>query len=70
MTIARGYRFGNFKPSVVTVTALEGIMRASGIKPPTEEEERAKSVDPYAKRELSPPGATPQPVVPPAPGCW
>lgn len=69
LTIARGYRFGNFKPSAATVTSVEGIMRASGNKPPTEEEERAKSVDPYAKGDHSPPSATPQPVAPAPPGC-
>ncbi len=49
LTIARGYRFGNFKPSPVTVAAVETIMLAEGVRPPTEEEEDAKAVDIYAK---------------------
>ena len=60
LTIARGYRFGNFKPSPVTVAAVERIMRAEGITSPTEEEERAKSVDPYAKPEPAAPQTPPQ----------
>ena len=48
LTIARGYRFGNFKPSPVTVEALEGVMLAAGIRPPTEQEENAKGFDIYA----------------------
>jgi ankyrin repeat protein len=31
LTIARGYRFGNYKPSPVTVEAIEKIMRAAGV---------------------------------------
>jgi ankyrin repeat protein len=31
MTIAQGYRFGNFKPSVVTVDALTRVMAAAGV---------------------------------------
>ncbi len=49
LTIARGYRFGNFKPSPVTVAAIETIMLGEGVRPPTEEEEDAKAVDIYAK---------------------
>ena len=49
LTIARGYRFGNFKPSPVTVAAIETIMLGEGFRPPTEEEEDAKAVDIYAK---------------------
>ena len=49
LTIARGYRFGNFKPSPVTVAAVETIMLGEGVRPPTEEEEDAKAVDIYAK---------------------
>jgi len=48
LTIARGYRFGNFKPSQVTVDAIEGVMVAAGIRPPTEQEEKAKAFDIYA----------------------
>jgi ankyrin repeat protein len=49
LTIARGYRFGNFKPSPVTIAAIETIMLGEGVRPPTEEEEGAKAVDIYAK---------------------
>ena len=49
LSIARGYRFGNFKPSPVTVAAIEEVMLAAGVSPPTEEEENAKAVDIYAK---------------------
>ena len=50
LTIARGYRFGNYKPSPVTVAAVEGVMLAAGVIPPTEAEERARAVDPYAPK--------------------
>jgi ankyrin repeat protein len=48
LTIARGYRFGNFKPSPVTVEAVEKVMLSAGIIPPTEKEENAKAFDIYA----------------------
>lgn len=48
LTIARGYRFGNFKPSPVTVAAIEETMLSAGIRPPTEKEEQAKAFDIYA----------------------
>jgi hypothetical protein len=48
LTIARGYRFGNFKPSAVTVAALEQVMLAAGVTPPSEKEENAKAYDIYA----------------------
>jgi uncharacterized protein len=48
LTIARGYRFGNFKPSAVTVAALEPVMLAAGVTPPSEKEENAKGYDIYA----------------------
>jgi uncharacterized protein len=48
LTIARGYRFGNFKPSAVTVTALEQVMLAAGVIPPSEKDENAKGYDIYA----------------------
>jgi ankyrin repeat protein len=48
LTIARGYRFGNFKPSTVTVEAIEQVMVAAGIVPPSEKEENAKGYDIYA----------------------
>ncbi len=48
LTIARGYRFGNFKPSAVTVAALEQVMLSAGVIPPSEKEENAKGFDIYA----------------------
>ena len=48
LTIARGYRFGNFKPSDVTVAALVEVMVAAGVVPPDEKEENAKGYDIYA----------------------
>jgi hypothetical protein len=48
LTIARGYRFGNYKPSPVTVEAIESVMLSAGIKPPSEKEEQAKGYDIYA----------------------
>ena len=48
LTIARGYRFGNFKPSAVTVSALEQVMIAAGVIPPSEKDENAKGYDIYA----------------------
>ena len=71
LTIARGYRFGNFKPSAVTVAALEQVMTAAGVVPPSEKEENAKGYDIYApenQQRRQAPGprtpatpATPQP---------
>ena len=60
LTIARGYRFGNFKPSPVTIAAVETIMLGEGVRPPTEEEEDAKAVDIYAKPASKPPEAEPK----------
>ncbi len=60
LTIARGYRFGNFKPSPVTVAAIETIMLAEGVRLPTEEEEGAKAVDIYAKPPPRPPADEPK----------
>jgi uncharacterized protein len=48
LTIARGYRFGNFKPSAVTVAALEKVMFAAGVIPPSEKEDNPKGYDIYA----------------------
>jgi ankyrin repeat protein len=36
LVIAQGHRFGNYKPSPVTVEAIEKIMRASGVPIPPE----------------------------------
>jgi ankyrin repeat protein len=57
LTIARGYRFGNFKPSPVTVAAVEEVMLSAGITPPTEKEEQAKAFDIYAP---APPRTSPR----------
>lgn len=35
LAIATGYRFGNFKPSTVTIAALRGVMLKAGVQPPT-----------------------------------
>lgn len=48
LTIARGYRFGNFKPSDVTVAALVDVMLAAGVTPPDEKDENSKGFDIYA----------------------
>ena len=55
LTIARGYRFGNFKPSPVTVAALERVMDEAGVAPSSEED--AKGVDIYAPQ--TPPAPSP-----------
>jgi uncharacterized protein len=55
LTIARGYRFGNFKPSAVTVEAIEQVMLSAGVVPPTEKEENAKGYDIYAAPPARPP---------------
>lgn len=36
LTIAQGHRFGNYKPSPVTVAALVKLLRAAGLEPPPE----------------------------------
>jgi hypothetical protein len=36
LTIARGHRFGNYKPSPVTVDALLKLMQAAGVTPEPE----------------------------------
>ena len=56
LTIARGYRFGNFKPSPVTIAAVEEVMLSAGIRPPTEKEEQAEGFDIYAKPRTRPAG--------------
>ena len=38
LTIAEGHRFGNYKPSPVTVSAFHRVMLAAGVKPITEAE--------------------------------
>jgi hypothetical protein len=34
LSIATGYRVGNFKPSVETIAALHRVMLAAGVTPP------------------------------------
>jgi ankyrin repeat protein len=38
LRIAEGHRFGNFKPSLVTVEAFQKVMRAAGVAPVSEPE--------------------------------
>ena len=61
LTIARGYRFGNFKPSPVTVSAIEQVLRDAGVDP--EADADAEGVDIYAPRRPAAAGA-PQPAPP------
>ncbi len=65
LSIARGYRFGNFKPSPVTVAALVAVMRAEGVRVLTEEEDGAVAVDIYARPAAKP---APTPTAAVAPG--
>ena len=60
LTIAQGYRFGNFKPSPVTVAALERVMDAAGVAPSSEDD--VKGVDIYAPPA---PAAAAPPQAPP-----
>ena len=60
LTIARGYRFGNFKPSAVTMAAIEQVMLRAGVTPPTEKEEQATGFDIYAPAP-KPPVQRPKP---------
>jgi ankyrin repeat protein len=60
LTIARGYRFGNFKPSPVTVAAIERVMLSAGITPPSEKEEKARGFDIYAPKPKPPAAAPPR----------
>lgn len=47
LTIAEGYRFGNFKPSQVTVDALHEVLLKAGIKPPEQRKQSAPRVGNY-----------------------
>ena len=62
LTIAQGYRFGNFKPSPVTVAALERVMEEAGVAPSSEED--AEGVDIYAPPTLPAPQPPPTAVPP------
>lgn len=44
LTIARGYRFGNFKPSAVTVAALQLVFNAAGVRIEEDFQPAAKQV--------------------------
>ncbi|MCB1020584.1 MAG: ankyrin repeat domain-containing protein [Acidobacteria bacterium] len=44
LTIARGYRFGNFKPSAVTVEALVKVMQAAGVPIPPDTGNKTKEI--------------------------
>ena len=50
LSIARGYRVGNFKPSPVTVAELDKLFAAAGRTTPTLEEEGADTYDIYSSR--------------------
>jgi uncharacterized protein len=47
LTIAEGYRFGNFKPSPPTVAAFLEVMKAAGIQP---KDDRKSGISDYLKR--------------------
>ena len=44
LAIATGFRFGNFKPSEVTVEALRGVMLAGGVLPPEKIEAETQQI--------------------------
>ena len=44
LVIATGYRFGNFKPSQVTVDAIRRVMIAHGVVPPERVEAKTKQI--------------------------
>ena len=46
LRIAEGYRFGNYKPSAVTVAAFHKVMRAAGLPIP-EQSEGGGNISPY-----------------------
>jgi hypothetical protein len=47
LTIAEGYRFGNYKPSPTTVAAFLEVMKAAGIQPADAHKD---GISDYAKR--------------------
>jgi ankyrin repeat protein len=49
LTIARGYRFGNYKPSAVTVAAFTRVMLAAGVSPDKEPVPSVTSNSEYKK---------------------
>ena len=42
LSIARGYRPGNFKPAPATIAAIEKVMRAAGVEPPKDTKPKDK----------------------------
>ncbi|MGH9672255.1 MAG: ankyrin repeat domain-containing protein, partial [Bryobacteraceae bacterium] len=58
LTIAEGYRFGNYKPSVVTVAAFHRVMSAAGVPIPA-----ALKPETVRNSEYVRPGAKPVPPV-------
>ncbi|MFN3326237.1 MAG: ankyrin repeat domain-containing protein [Bryobacteraceae bacterium] len=44
LSIAEGYRFGNYKPSPVTVEALRKVMRAAGVEPVSDPDVRNRTI--------------------------
>jgi uncharacterized protein len=44
LTIADGYRFGNFKPSPVTVDAILRVMAAAGVSPPVNDNVKGREI--------------------------
>ena len=65
LTIARGYRFGNFKPSAVTVTALERVMLGAGVTSPGEVEAQGVDINAPPPRPASVPPQVPAAPPPP-----
>ena len=59
LRIAEGYRFGNYKPSAVTVAAFHKVMRAAGLAIP-EQSEGGGNISPYG----TPMPPTARPAVP------
>jgi ankyrin repeat protein len=44
LIIAEGYRFGNFKPSPVTIEAILRVMAAAGVEPPAKIEAKSQEI--------------------------
>jgi ankyrin repeat protein len=44
LIIAEGYRFGNFKPSPVTIDAILQVMAAAGVSPPANREAKSQEI--------------------------
>jgi ankyrin repeat protein len=44
LIIAEGYRFGNFKPSPVTIDAILRVMAAAGVSPPANREAKSREI--------------------------